>query len=166
MFLSPVLGRICKYWLPVVLWMSVIFSASTGLGAPANTSKYFRPVIYWLFPNMPEETYEEVHFCFRKTAHFVEYAILGILVWRAVHSEPALASFSLRRKGCLVVLACMLYASTDEFHQEFVPTREPAIHDVMLDTFGASCGLLAALGVRRLHAGGGNLPLREKNQPT
>jgi VanZ family protein len=145
-------GRLCKYWLPLILWMALIFSASTKLGAPANTSYFFRPLMHWLFPNMPQDQYDQIHYIVRKTAHFVEYAVLGLLVWRVVQFDPAFGSFSLRRKCWLALLCCMLYASTDEFHQSFVPSREPAVHDVLLDTSGAGFGLLAALGVRKLRA--------------
>jgi VanZ family protein len=150
LFLAAVCGRLCKYWLPLVLWMAVIFGASTQLGAPSNTSYFFRPLMHWLFPGMPEERLERIHHIVRKTAHFVEYAILGILAWRVVHLDPVFGLFSLRRRCWFVFLFCLLYASTDEFHQSFVPTREAAVQDVMLDTCGAAFGLLTALGLRKL----------------
>jgi VanZ family protein len=34
------------------------------------------------------------------------------------------------------------YACTDEFHQTFVPSRQGSAWDVLLDTGGASLGLL------------------------
>jgi VanZ family protein len=129
--------------------MALIFSASTRLGAPANTSYFFRPLMHWLFPRMAEKKIEEIHYIVRKTAHFIEYALLGFLSWRIVHFDPAFGSFSLRRQCWFVLLFCMLYASTDEFHQSFVPTRQPAVPDVLLDTCGAGFGLLATLGVRK-----------------
>jgi VanZ family protein len=130
--------------------MAVIFGASTRLGAPSNTSYFFRPIMHWLFPNMPEDKLERIHYAVRKTAHFVEYAMLGFLAWRVAHFDPAFASFSFRRQCWFVLLFCMLYASSDEFHQSFVPTREPAVRDVMIDTCGAGFGLLATLSLRKL----------------
>jgi VanZ family protein len=150
LFLLAVPGRLCKYWFPLILWMAVIFSASTRLGAPANTSYFFRPLMHWLFPAMSEEKIERIHYIVRKTAHFVEYALLGVLAWRAIHFDPAFGSFSPRRQYWFALLLCMLYASTDEFHQSFVPTRQPAVHDVLLDTCGAGFGLLSILGVHKL----------------
>jgi VanZ family protein len=128
--------------------MAIIFGASTKLGAPANTSYFFRPLMHWLFPGMSEELLEHIHHVVRKTAHFVEYAVLGVLVWRTLHCDPAFGSFSARRQFWLALLCCMLYASTDEFHQSFVPTRQPAVLDVLLDTCGSACGLLAIWGLR------------------
>jgi VanZ family protein len=150
LFLLAVLGRLFKYWLPLILWMALIFSASTKLGAPDNTSYFFRPLMYWLFPHLPEEQFESIHYFVRKTAHFVEYTILGLLAWRVLRLDPAFGVFSLRRKCWFALLFCLLYASTDEFHQRFVPTRQPAVHDVIIDTCGAGFGLLVALGFRQL----------------
>jgi len=143
------LRRFMTHWVPLLLWMSVIFGASTGLGTPAHTSRFVRPFLLWLDPHMSEETIELVHHCIRKTAHAVEYAILGFLVWRVVHSTPALASHSSAHHFRLALLLAALYAATDETHQLFVPGREAAVRDVLLDTCGAGFGLtLTWLAVR------------------
>ena len=132
--------------------MALIFTASTRLGAPDNTSYFFRPLMHWLFPRMPEDTLEHIHHIVRKTAHFVEYAMLGLLAWRTVHFDPAFASFSPRRHYWFALLFCMFYASTDEFHQIFVPTRAAAVQDVLLDTCGSGFALLTIGGVRKVRA--------------
>lgn len=143
-------GRLIKYWIPLIAWMFLIFSASTRLGAPVNTSYFFRPLMHWLFPHISEENYNLAHHIARKMAHFTEYAILGFLAWRAVHFDAAFASFSPGRQLWFALLFCMLYASTDEFHQIFVPGREPAVRDVMLDSCGAAFGLLMVWSARKL----------------
>jgi VanZ family protein len=130
--------------------MAVIFSASTNLGAPSHTSRFIRPVLLWLNPRMSEETIEEWHHVIRKCAHFCEYAMLGFLVWRVVHLDPTFSTASAARQYWLALLFCALYASSDEFHQSFVPSRQPAVLDVLLDTCGAFFGLLMTWSVRRL----------------
>jgi VanZ family protein len=150
LFFWAVLGRFCKYWLPLVVWMAVIFSASTSLGAPKHTSRFIRPFLLWLNPRMSEETIEEVHHVIRKCAHVCEYAMLGFLVWRVVHLDSAFSTVGAARQYWLAILFCALYAASDEFHQSFVPTREPAVLDVLLDTCGAGLGLLMTWSVRRL----------------
>jgi VanZ family protein len=120
--------------------MSVIFTASTSLGAPDNTSRFVVPFLLWLNPNMSGETIELLHHLIRKTAHAVEYAILGFLIWRVVHATAALASHSAREFRLALMLAAF-YAATDETHQIFVPGREAAVRDVLLDTCGAALGL-------------------------
>lgn len=142
------LGRFFKYWLPVFIWMTFIFGASTGLGRPENTSRFVVPFLRWLNPNMPEKTIEKIHFAVRKTAHFVEYSILGLLLWRLIHFDPACAAFrSMEFWTALLVAAG--YAASDELHQSFVPGREATVRDVLLDSCGAGFGVAALWALRR-----------------
>jgi VanZ family protein len=149
LFLGGVPERFFKYWLPLVLWMALIFSASTGLGRPENTSRFIVPILRWLDPNMPEERIEKIHYAVRKTAHFVEYAVLGLLLWRFVYYNPALGTAQ-HWSFALALLLAALYASSDEFHQSFVAGRHASVYDVMLDTTGAGFALAALWMVRRL----------------
>ncbi len=145
------LGRVLKYWLPVVLWMTVIFGASTSLGTSQHTSRFVVPILKWLAPGMSEDSINTIHYYVRKTAHFSEYAFLGILLIRAIRSEPKLmANRTLQRQLLLGVLLCALFAASDEFHQLFVSDREARVTDVLIDTTGSSCGLLLFWGVLRL----------------
>jgi len=137
------------YWLPLVLWMTVIFGASSSFGRPESTSRFVRPILLWLNPRMSEETINKVHYAVRKTAHFVEYSMLGLLLWRAVYYDPALASWR-SRSFFLALLLAALYAASDEFHQSFVPGRDASVRDVTLDTCGAGFGLAAVWTARKL----------------
>jgi VanZ family protein len=138
---ARMLRRFLTHWVPLLLWMSVIFGASTELGSPEHTSLFVRPFLLWLDPHMSEETINMVHHCIRKTAHAVEYAILGFLIWRVVRSAAALAAHGPGWHFRLALLLAALYAATDETHQIFVPGREAAVRDVLLDTCGAGLGL-------------------------
>jgi VanZ family protein len=149
-FFWPVLARTCRYWLPLMFWMAVIFAASTHLGSPSNTSWFIRPILHWLNPHMSEKNYEKWHHVIRKCAHFTEYAILGMISWRAFHYDTSRPVANSARSFKLAILFCALYAASDEFHQRFVPGRQAAVGDVMIDTSGAACGLLLIWGVRRL----------------
>ena len=104
-------SRTLTHWLPVVLWASVIFALSsipslgTGLG-----------------------TWDVI---LRKGAHVTEYAVLALLLVRAVGREaPALA-------------LGVVYAASDELHQGFVRGRHASPVDVAIDTLGLLLGLLA-----------------------
>ena len=104
-------SRALANWLPVVLWAGVIFafssipSLATGLG-----------------------TWDLI---LRKCAHATEYAVLGLLLVRAVGNEvPALA-------------LGFAYAVSDEIHQAFVRGRHASPIDVAIDTLGVVIGLLA-----------------------
>jgi len=131
-----------KYWLPVVLWMTIIFSASSDTHSQQHSSRFFEPLLHWLFPSMSQTRVETIHHYFRKCCHLAEYAVLGLLVWRALHGTKSfLAPWSWPKVGG-TLLVVFLYAATDEFHQVFVPGRTPMISDVFIDTAGASIGLL------------------------
>jgi len=62
---------------PLVVWMAVIFAASTSALSGANTSRVVGPILRWLFPQISEAEIETAHFVVRKAAHFAEYAILA-----------------------------------------------------------------------------------------
>lgn len=129
------------FWLPVLAWMTVIFSASSDAHSYEHSSRFLEPFLHWLFPNISEDAIHSVHHLVRKCGHLTEYAILGLLVWRALHqSKNQLPAWSWP-KVCGTLFVVFLYASTDEFHQIFVPTRTPMVSDVFIDTAGAAIAL-------------------------
>jgi VanZ family protein len=127
--------------------MAMIFEASTNLGSSEHTSRIIEPLVRWLMPNISKEALDGIHYCIRKAAHFSDYSVLAILIWRALRSEPKLiAGRGLARQVVLVLLLAVLYASSDEFHQSFYSVREARVTDVLIDTLGASGGAALFLG--------------------
>jgi VanZ family protein len=96
-------------WAAVIFTLSSIPSLSTGLGV-------------W-------DT------ILRKGAHLTEYAILGVLLVRALGRE--LPAFALG----------VAYAATDEVHQHFVAGRHASPFDAAFDAAGVALGLLIAVSV-------------------
>ena len=138
-----------KFWLPVLVWMAIIFTASADSKSYQHSSLFVEPFLRWLFPHMPESEIAEIHHIFRKCCHLVEYAVLGLLVFRALsQGHTGLSPWSWPRVGGTLLIV-FLYASSDEYHQSFVPTRTPLFSDVCIDTFGAALGLLASWAVHR-----------------
>jgi VanZ family protein len=129
-----------KYWLPVFVWMALIFGASTDLGSTQHTSRIIRPLLQFLWPNVSDKTVHDVQVAIRKTGHLSGYAALAALTWRAFQKGFFVAGWSWRSARLAEVVAA-LYAATDEFHQSFVPTREASIWDVLIDATGAAIGL-------------------------
>ena len=132
------------YWLPVLVWMFVIFGFSSDSHSFQRSSRLLEPFLRWLFPGMSADARDEVVFIARKCAHLTVYSFLAVLVWRAWRKprwrDPR--PWSWREAGvALLVAAC--YASTDEFHQTFVPGRDGCVRDVVIDSCGAAAGLFA-----------------------
>jgi VanZ family protein len=131
------------YWLPVFLWMALIFGASSDSHSFQHSASVVLPILKWLFPGLSDEAGIRIITFARKCAHLTEYAILGLLVWRAlrrpVRNDPRPWRWS---QAGVTVLIAALYASTDEFHQRFVPTRHASPVDVCIDTCGAAAALL------------------------
>ncbi|MGA2247986.1 MAG: VanZ family protein [Verrucomicrobiota bacterium] len=137
------LATFVRYWLPVVVWMAVVFSASADRKSYAHSSLLFEPLLRWLFPHLSYETIAGLHHLFRKTCHLTEYAILAWLFWRAIHKpmKPDRRPWSWAEAG-LALAVVFAYAASDEFHQVFVPSRTPLISDVLIDTCGGAAALL------------------------
>jgi VanZ family protein len=138
-----------KYWLPILIWMVVIFSASADSRSFQHSSRIIAPLVRWLFPSLPEESVRSIVFIVRKIAHLTEFAILALLAWRALRRPaPGQSRHWQWSLATQVVLLVMLYAASDEFNQRFVPHREASVVDVMIDTSGAVLALLSlwALG--------------------
>lgn len=139
--------RVWRYG-PVVVWMILIFFASTGEFSADNTSRIIGPILRWLFPGISEERLALAHFITRKAAHFTEYAVLAWLAARAFSSSSRPL---LRHRWFWLALAfVVLYALSDEYHQTFVPSRTGSIYDSFIDMSGGLTALLLyALWQRR-----------------
>ena len=89
----------------------------------------------------------------RKSAHFLEFAALGFCLMGLTdaigrkHRIPRIP---------MALLAALLIASTDETLQFFAEGRGPGVGDVLLDFFGAACGLLLMLLCLIIERGIGN----------
>lgn len=131
-------------WLPVVLWMAMIFAGSTELLSSGRTSRVIGPLLRWIYPGIGDRTVKAVQTVVRKGSHVCEYAVLSVLIWRARRRpRPGDPRPWSRREGVLAVALAGLYAVTDEVHQAFVPLRGASAWDVLLDTTGATAGILA-----------------------
>lgn len=78
-------------------------------------------------------------FCTRKPAHMAEYAILFLLLFRALKASFRWIFWeSAAGAGVLAVI----YAITDEFHQSLVPLREARWYDLVFDLLGIALGIV------------------------
>ncbi len=129
-----------RRWAPVVLWAAVIWTFSTHWFTSDNTAVIAEPFLHWLFPRLTPDAIDFIHHIIRKCGHLTEYFILGLLVLRAIRAGRP----GLRLAWALAVIGIVAaYASSDEFHQSFVPGRTASIYDVMLDTTGGALSQVA-----------------------
>lgn len=109
--------------------MIFIFIGSTDLLSAEHTSRFIGPFLHWFAPNFSDATIGTVQLVVRKCGHLTEYAVLAVLLYRA-----------LRRFAPALIVAA-IYAAFDEFHQSFVASRTASAWDVAIDCFGAFLGL-------------------------
>ena len=105
-----------KYWLPVIIYAIIIFSASSIPGRA--------------IPGIFE--YQDTIF------HFFEYAVLAVLLSRAF--KGTVPGVVRGRRFYLVFVFSLLYALSDEAHQFFVPGRTASLYDIAVDALGALAG--------------------------
>lgn len=108
------LKKLIRFWGPPFIWVVVIFLFSTLSTKPVSK-------IYWR------------EFAVKKSAHMVEYGILSLLLYRALINSGVKKKWSL----VIPIVFSLLYGISDEFHQSFVPGREPKVRDVVFDTIGS-----------------------------
>jgi len=82
----------------------------------------------------------------RKIAHFSIYSFVGILVMAFLSTY----NISENKRIIFSLLIGVLYASTDEFHQRFVPGRSGELTDIFLDSLGVLFGCLIILLILKI----------------
>jgi VanZ family protein len=106
-------------WAAVVIWAAVIFHLSSLSRLPPFVATWSLTAL----------------------AHFVEYAVLTLLLIRA------LAAHRLARSRALwiAVVLAIAYGVSDEYHQSFVPNRRPSRLDLVVDSLGVLAASLLAV---------------------
>ncbi|MCH5167756.1 MAG: VanZ family protein [Erysipelotrichales bacterium] len=133
----------------LISWMSLIFSFSNKNGEESGSmsAKLIRGVVLVFTDIKDEERIENIidkySFVVRKSAHFFEYFVLGILVINV------LISFGKYKHLFIYAsLFCIFYAITDECHQLFIDNRSGQISDVLLDS---SAGIISSFLLSKLY---------------
>jgi VanZ family protein len=123
-----------RAWWPALLWATFIFILSTDFFSSDHTGSIIEPLLRWLFPAMPQDTLDFIHHIIRKSAHFVEYFIFALLLYRGVRGARRGWHWSWALMAWLVAA---VYSALDEIHQIFVPSRGPSAWDSLLDSTAA-----------------------------
>jgi VanZ family protein len=111
----PTIKTIIARWGLALLWMAVIFASSA-------TPSYHLP------------RFGALDFIVKKGGHMLAYALLALLYRRGLGGGA--------RRGVWAWVLAVAYALLDEFHQSFVPGRQPSLVDALLfDGGGAAAAL-------------------------
>lgn len=136
-----------SYWLPPLIWMAAIFFFSTNSFSGENTGSLLYDIFHRLFPSLTLEEFRPIHFFIRKAAHFTEYGLLALMLFRAFRSGDAVRWQW--RWAIYSWLVIAVYALLDEYHQSFVASRTASINDSLVDILGGTMALLVLWLVRR-----------------
>jgi len=132
-------------------WLAMIAFFSTDTFSSEHTGSILERIIRAIYGPVSQAHFQMIHVFVRKSAHFTVYGFLSLLAyysWRATLPRRAPWTFIW---SALALLLTLLAASSDEFHQIFVPSRGPSVRDVLLDMMGAMFVqiLLATFASRR-----------------
>ena len=111
-------GNFLKYWLPLIFYCAAIFLQSSFASPDVELGRFH----------------------FDKILHFLVYAGLGILFYRAYGT----LRISVNQTVLIFVsiLSATLYGASDELHQSFVAERQADLFDLLADIIGSTCGVL------------------------
>ena len=139
-----------------IIWMGVIFMFSAQVSDESKsssnkvTSAVVNTVISIKKENISEEKRQKIiedkTFIVRKTAHFTEYFILGLILILYLQTKEKLTT----KYVILAIIFCVLYATSDEIHQLFVDGRSCKIMDILIDTCGSSLAILGFTSIYKL----------------
>ena len=136
--------RIIKLLL-ILFWMGLIFSFSNDSGTVSTKKSdgfIIRTVETIIGRELSADEKEKwVNYLVvpvRKGAHLAVYLVLGVLIFSFVSEFMVINYKSL----LLSIGISFLYACSDEIHQLLVPGRSGQVKDVILDTLGASIGIV------------------------
>ncbi len=125
-------------WIMLIAWMGIIFFMSHQPGEVSSSqSELVLKIFSFLGIELNQYFGELATLVIRKTAHFSEYLILFLFAYNVSRFY-----FTTKKARLYSIIFVFLYASTDEFHQYFIPGRNMVFKDVLIDTSGGVIGYL------------------------
>ena len=112
--------KFLKWWLPVIVWMGVIFTGSSIANIPRVGGTLFDGLVH-------------------RAVHVLEFAVLGALLLRATSKERPIT----KREVIITLIVVALYGASDEFHQRYTPGRSSDGISVVFDVAGGAIGAWA-----------------------
>lgn len=123
-----------RVWWPALLWSAFIFIMSTDSFSAQHTASFFQAVLRWFYPSLTSHQFLVIHHYIRKCAHFTEYFVFCLLLYRGVRGTHTGWRWSW---GLTALAIAAGYSVLDEIHQAFVASRQSSPYDSLLDSVGA-----------------------------
>lgn len=148
------LNKKSKTIIPIicVAIIGFIFMMSSDSYSDIKTLK-LAETIYNAMPNGIENIFiingidiKSIDFVIRKSAHFIEYMILSMVLFKIslIYKIKPKVSF------IYILFICLLIANLDEFYQSLVAGRNSEVKDCLIDFAGSVAGLLIFLCFKKL----------------
>lgn len=131
----------------LLIWMIVIFMFSNDNGTASSQKSDGLAVMIVEKINVltnnklssnSKEQIENMIILVRKSAHFIEYLLLGIFTINVLKNYKKFGYQII----IFEIIFCFIYACSDEIHQLFIAGRSGRFIDVLIDTVGSICGIL------------------------
>lgn len=116
----------------VLIWMLLIFIMSSYNAT--ESSEQSGVIVKFIANFLNINNLELLSLIIRKLAHYTEYLILGLLVINLLKDYH-------HKYLVISIIICILYATSDEIHQLFVPGRSCQFIDILIDTLGSITGI-------------------------
>jgi VanZ family protein len=84
--------------------------------------------------SLTEGQFSRIHYFIRKSAHFTEYFVFCLLLYRGVRGDRKGWRWTW---GAAALFCAAGYSALDEIHQAFVASRTASPYDSLLDSIGA-----------------------------
>jgi hypothetical protein len=92
-----------RAWWPAIVWACIIFTASTDAFSADHTGSFFYRILRALDPSISEAQLHLIHLFIRKSAHFTEYFIFYLVLFRGIRRTHSGSSST---ASCATALLC------------------------------------------------------------
>jgi len=130
-------------WFWAFCWGAMIWTLGGDSFSFSETSETLLPWLDWLTGDLDWRTRYKIYVAIRKSAHFIEYAILALLTFRAATLSAARQT-QIATAGWVALFIVTSLATADEARQAFSLVRTGSPYDILIDVAG---GLIAVLGL-------------------
>ncbi len=129
----------------MIVWMAFIFYMSSKNGNDSNEmSNVVINTLRYMGIDENRTLQSILTFLVRKSAHILEYCILAWFIFNVAKEYNNLIASSV-----FTLILSVLYATTDEIHQLYIPGRSGKMTDVLIDSIGICMGVAISYFVHK-----------------